>query len=179
MLTGRGCQAQARLPLRSIRRRHGRLRRGLRLRTPSSLAVTSPSCHLSIQHHHPHRTVTRPHLISPSKHSLLPLAKVNTSPIPRQLTTQPEQQQGHPAHQSSILVNPPSSAHFPLQARPTPQHTTFVATTVVDMVGLTSAAGLVGFLSEPDPSLQSFALHRLNADIDLLWPEVSASIGQM
>lgn len=47
------------------------------------------------------------------------------------------------------------------------------------MVGLTSAAGLVGFLAEPDPALQSFALNRLNQDIDLLWPEVSASLGQM
>ncbi len=47
------------------------------------------------------------------------------------------------------------------------------------MVGLTSAAGLVGFLAEPDPALQSFALHRLNENIDLLWPEVSASLGQM
>jgi 26S proteasome regulatory subunit N2 len=47
------------------------------------------------------------------------------------------------------------------------------------MVGLTSAAGLVGFLAEPDPALQSFALHRLNQDIDLLWPEVSNSLPQM
>jgi hypothetical protein len=47
------------------------------------------------------------------------------------------------------------------------------------MVGLTSAAGLVGFLAEPDPALQSFALHTLNEHIDLLWPEVSASLGQM
>lgn len=47
------------------------------------------------------------------------------------------------------------------------------------MVGLTSAAGLVGFLSEPDPTLQSFALNSLNENIDLLWPEVSASIGEM
>ena len=47
------------------------------------------------------------------------------------------------------------------------------------MVGLTSAAGLVGFLAESDPALQSFALNRLNQDIDLLWPEVSASLGQM
>ena len=47
------------------------------------------------------------------------------------------------------------------------------------MVGLTSAAGLVGFLSEPDTALQSFALQRLNDGIDLLWPEVAGSIGQM
>ncbi|KAF1814378.1 26S proteasome regulatory complex, non-ATPase subcomplex, Rpn2/Psmd1 subunit [Eremomyces bilateralis CBS 781.70] len=47
------------------------------------------------------------------------------------------------------------------------------------MVGLTSAAGLVGFLSEHDPTLRSFALHKLNEDIDLLWPEVSGSLAQI
>lgn len=47
------------------------------------------------------------------------------------------------------------------------------------MVGLTSAAGLVGYLSEPDPALRSFALHRLDEGVDLLWPEVSNSIAQM
>jgi 26S proteasome regulatory subunit N2 len=48
-----------------------------------------------------------------------------------------------------------------------------------EMSALTSAAGLVGFLSEPDPALRSFALQRLNEDIDLLWPEVAGSVGQM
>ncbi|KAL1616495.1 proteasome regulatory particle base subunit [Diplodia seriata] len=47
------------------------------------------------------------------------------------------------------------------------------------MGGLTSAAGLVGFLTEPDNDLRSFALHRLNEDIDLLWPEVAGSVGQI
>jgi 26S proteasome regulatory subunit N2 len=47
------------------------------------------------------------------------------------------------------------------------------------MAGLTSAAGLVGFLSEPDNALRSFALNALNDNIDLLWPEVSGHIGQM
>ncbi|CZT18509.1 probable 26S proteasome regulatory complex, subunit RPN2/PSMD1 [Ramularia collo-cygni] len=47
------------------------------------------------------------------------------------------------------------------------------------MVGLTSAAGLVGFLSEPDAALQVFALERLNDDIDSVWTEVSGSIGQI
>ncbi|KAI9833890.1 MAG: hypothetical protein M1819_003399 [Sarea resinae] len=47
------------------------------------------------------------------------------------------------------------------------------------MVGLTSAAGLVGFLSEPDPELRVFALRRLNEEIDLLWTEVAGSVGQM
>ncbi|KAF2007449.1 26S proteasome regulatory complex, non-ATPase subcomplex, Rpn2/Psmd1 subunit [Amniculicola lignicola CBS 123094] len=47
------------------------------------------------------------------------------------------------------------------------------------MVGLTSAAGVVGFLSEPDPALRSFALHRLNEEMDLLWPEVAGSVSQI
>jgi hypothetical protein len=48
-----------------------------------------------------------------------------------------------------------------------------------NMTNLTSAAGLVGFLSESDSDLRSFALHRLDEDIDLLWPEVSNSISIM
>ncbi|KAI9762783.1 MAG: proteasome regulatory particle base subunit [Chaenotheca gracillima] len=47
------------------------------------------------------------------------------------------------------------------------------------MVGLTSAAGLVGFLSEPDPDLQVFALRTLNDEVDLLWTEVADSVGQI
>ena len=47
------------------------------------------------------------------------------------------------------------------------------------MVGLTSSVGLVGFLSEPEPELQAYALERLNSEIDSVWTEVSGSIGQM
>ena len=47
------------------------------------------------------------------------------------------------------------------------------------MVGLTSAAGLVGFLAEPDPQVQTYALARLNEDVDTLWTEVAPSISQM
>jgi 26S proteasome regulatory subunit N2 len=47
------------------------------------------------------------------------------------------------------------------------------------MVGLTSAAGLVGFLSEPDTDLKVFALKRLDQEIDLLWTEVAGSVGHM
>lgn len=47
------------------------------------------------------------------------------------------------------------------------------------MVALTSAAGLVGFLSEPDAALQAFALERLNGEVDSVWTEVSGAIGQM
>ena len=47
------------------------------------------------------------------------------------------------------------------------------------MVGLTSAAGVVGFLSEPDTELQVFALQKLNEQIDSLWTEVAASVGEI
>ncbi|MCJ1375406.1 proteasome regulatory particle base subunit [Loxospora ochrophaea] len=47
------------------------------------------------------------------------------------------------------------------------------------MVGLTSAAGVVGFLSEPDPELQIFALRKLNEEIDSVWTEVAGSVGEI
>ena len=47
------------------------------------------------------------------------------------------------------------------------------------MVGLVSAAGLVGFLSEPDPELKVFALKQLDSQVDLLWTEIANSVGQM
>ena len=47
------------------------------------------------------------------------------------------------------------------------------------MVGIASAAGLVGFLSESDPELRVFALKTLDAQIDLLWTEVVDAVPQM
>jgi 26S proteasome regulatory subunit N2 len=47
------------------------------------------------------------------------------------------------------------------------------------MPGLVSAAGLVGFLSEPDPELRSFALKELDGQVDLLWTEIANSVGEM
>ncbi|KAL4804283.1 armadillo-type protein [Aspergillus unguis] len=47
------------------------------------------------------------------------------------------------------------------------------------MVGLASAAGLVGFLSEPDAELKVFALQTLNAQIDTLWTEVVDAVPQI
>ncbi|KAK4947758.1 proteasome regulatory particle base subunit [Elasticomyces elasticus] len=47
------------------------------------------------------------------------------------------------------------------------------------MVGLVSAAGLVGFLSEPDPELRSFALKQLDSQVDLLWTEIANSVGEI
>ncbi|KAJ5446352.1 26S proteasome regulatory complex non-ATPase subcomplex Rpn2/Psmd1 subunit [Penicillium cf. griseofulvum] len=47
------------------------------------------------------------------------------------------------------------------------------------MVGLVSAAGLVGFLSEPDPELKVFALKTLDSQIDHLWTEVVNSVPEI
>jgi 26S proteasome regulatory subunit N2 len=47
------------------------------------------------------------------------------------------------------------------------------------MVGLTSASGLVGFLSEPDPELRVFALKALDAEVDVLWTDIVDSIPEM
>ncbi|KAJ5175195.1 26S proteasome regulatory subunit rpn2 [Penicillium canariense] len=47
------------------------------------------------------------------------------------------------------------------------------------MVGLVSAAGLVGFLSEPDPELKVFALQSLDSQIDLLWTEVVNAVPEI
>lgn len=49
----------------------------------------------------------------------------------------------------------------------------------ITMPGLSSAAGVVGFLSEPEPELQVFALQVLNEQIDSLWTEVAASVGDI
>lgn len=47
------------------------------------------------------------------------------------------------------------------------------------MVGIVSAAGLVGFLSEPDTELQVFALKTADKEISLLWTELAGAVGQM
>lgn len=47
------------------------------------------------------------------------------------------------------------------------------------MPGLVSAAGLVGYLDEPDNALQVFALEQLKDNIDDLWTEVVSSISKM
>ena len=50
---------------------------------------------------------------------------------------------------------------------------------ITTMVGLSSAAGVIGFLSEPDYELQIYALRKLNEEIDSLWTEVVDSIGEI
>ncbi|KAL3425549.1 proteasome/cyclosome [Phlyctema vagabunda] len=47
------------------------------------------------------------------------------------------------------------------------------------MPGLTSASGVLGFLSDEEPELKVFALQTLNDDIDTLWTEVAGSVGQI
>ena len=47
------------------------------------------------------------------------------------------------------------------------------------MPGLVSAVGVVGFLQEPDPELQIFALNTLNDQIDSLWTEVADNINDI
>ena len=47
------------------------------------------------------------------------------------------------------------------------------------MGGLSSAAGLVSFLAEPDPDIQVFALQKLNEVVDYLWTEVADSVGEI
>ena len=47
------------------------------------------------------------------------------------------------------------------------------------MVGLTSAAGVVGFLAEPDTDLKVYALKKLDEQIDWLWTEVAGSVGEI
>ncbi|KAF7906858.1 hypothetical protein EAF00_001136 [Botryotinia globosa] len=47
------------------------------------------------------------------------------------------------------------------------------------MPSLTSASGVLGFLSDEEPELKIFALQTLNDDIDTLWTEVAGSISQI
>lgn len=44
---------------------------------------------------------------------------------------------------------------------------------------VTSAAGLLGFLSEPEPEFKSYALKQLDSQVDLLWTEIAGSVGEM
>jgi hypothetical protein len=74
---------------------------------------------------------------------------------------------------------------------PTPSNTSIIQGTAIpstdliqrrctsNMPGLTSASGVLGFLSDEEPELKVFALQTLNDDIDTLWTEVADSVGQM
>ncbi|ESZ91093.1 26S proteasome regulatory subunit rpn2 [Sclerotinia borealis F-4128] len=47
------------------------------------------------------------------------------------------------------------------------------------MPSLTSASGVLGFLSDEEPELKVFALQTINDDIDTLWTEVAGSVSQI
>lgn len=47
------------------------------------------------------------------------------------------------------------------------------------MVGLNSAAGLIGLLDEPDNQLKVFALKQLNQLVDQFWSELADHIAKM
>ena len=47
---------------------------------------------------------------------------------------------------------------------------------ISEMVGIISAAGLIGFLSEPEPELQVFALRQLDRQVELFWTEIAPSL---
>lgn len=44
---------------------------------------------------------------------------------------------------------------------------------------VTSAAGLIGFLSEPEAEFKSYALKQLDSQVDLLWTEIAGAVGDM
>ena len=86
----------------------------------------------------------------------------------------------------NIIIHPiPStSPSLPLSAHTLPADTSSLYTSTARyrisiMPGLTSASGVLGFLSDEEPELKVFALQTLNDDIDTLWTEVAGSIGQM
>jgi len=47
------------------------------------------------------------------------------------------------------------------------------------MPGLTSAAGLIGLLDEPDEHLRSFALLQLDKHVHQFWPEIADEVSKM
>jgi hypothetical protein len=85
----------------------------------------------------------------------------------------------HPSHPF-----PSTSPSLPLPAHNLPADASCLYTPTARyrisiMPGLTSASGVLGFLSDEEPELKVFALQTLNDDIDTLWTEVAGSIGQM
>ncbi|KPI39671.1 26S proteasome regulatory subunit rpn2 [Cyphellophora attinorum] len=47
------------------------------------------------------------------------------------------------------------------------------------MPGLVSAAGVIGYLAEPEPEIKAWALKQLHDEVDLLWPEIADSVGDI
>jgi hypothetical protein len=50
---------------------------------------------------------------------------------------------------------------------------------ISSMPGLTSAAGLIGLLDEPDQQLRSHALKHLNEYVDQFWAEIADEVPKM
>jgi 26S proteasome regulatory subunit N2 len=47
------------------------------------------------------------------------------------------------------------------------------------MPGLTSAAGLIGLLDEPDTDLRNYALQQLDVYVHQFWPEIADEVSKM
>jgi 26S proteasome regulatory subunit N2 len=47
------------------------------------------------------------------------------------------------------------------------------------VAAITSAAGVVALLDEPEPELQSYALHKLNSLVDSFWAEIADSVSRI
>lgn len=85
---------------------------------------------------------------------------------------------------SSSSPPPPSPSLLPIYPSPiNPRIESWIPSLldrpILIMPGLTSATGVLGFLSDTEPELKVFALQTLNDDIDTIWTEVAGSVGQM
>lgn len=49
----------------------------------------------------------------------------------------------------------------------------------LSMPGLSSAAGLIGLLDEPDQQLRCYALQKLDELVNQFWPEIAESVSKM
>ena len=85
--------------------------------------------------------------------------------------------------QKSTPLQPPFLLSFPIHSSiseiPHPVPTKSSLRPFSSRMSLTSAAGLLAWLSEPEVEIRSWALQKLNECVDLLWPEISGAIGQM
>jgi 26S proteasome regulatory subunit N2 len=46
-------------------------------------------------------------------------------------------------------------------------------------MNITSAAGVISLLDEPEPQLKAFALEKLNNIVDVFWAEISENVEKM
>ena len=46
-------------------------------------------------------------------------------------------------------------------------------------LNITSAAGILSLLDEPEPEVKLFALQKLDKVVDMFWPEVSESVDKI